>query len=61
MLTNEEVDLLLMKYPESESLIRPFLGGGDFINGKVRYCLWLKDVNIDLIKNNLFIQDRIKK
>jgi hypothetical protein len=42
MLTNEEVDLLLMKYPESESLIRPFLGGGDFINGKCDIVYGLK-------------------
>ena len=35
---------LLAKYPITTPWIRPFLGSEEFINGKIRYCLWLKGV-----------------
>ena len=30
--------------PKAAKWIRPFLSGGDFINGRQRWCLWLKDI-----------------
>lgn len=30
--------------PGSEKWIRPYMSGDDFIQGKFRYCLWLKDI-----------------
>jgi type I restriction-modification system DNA methylase subunit len=61
MLTIEEVDFLKQKYPESSKFIRQFIGGGDFINGNVRYCLWLKDAPLNEIRHIPFIQERIEK
>jgi hypothetical protein len=61
MMTLEEVNLLKEKYPQSAKFIRPFVGGGDFINGNVRYCLWLKDAALNEIRHIPFIQDRIEK
>jgi type I restriction-modification system DNA methylase subunit len=61
MLLDEEVEFLASKYPESINVIRPFVGGGDFINGRIRHCLWLKNAPIDVIKNIPFIQERIQK
>jgi len=61
MLSIEEVNLLKEKYPESSRFIRPFIGGGDFINGKVRYCLWLKDAPLNEIRQIQFIQERIER
>jgi len=61
MLTLEEVNLLNEKYPESSKFIRPFVGGGDFINGNVRYCLWLKDTPLNEIRHIPFIQERIER
>ncbi len=61
MLSTEEVNLLKEKYPESSRFIRPFVGGGDFINGKVRYCLWLKDAPLNEIRHIQFIQERIER
>ena len=61
MLTVEEVDFLKQKYPESSKFIRPFIGGGDFINGNVRYCLWLKDAPLNEIRHIPFIQERIER
>jgi hypothetical protein len=61
MLTLEEVNELKIKYPESSKFIRPFVGGGDFINGNVRYCLWLKDAPLNEIRHIPFIQERIER
>lgn len=61
MLTLEEVNQLKDKYPESSKFIRPFVGGGDFINGNVRYCLWLKDAPLNEIRHIPFIQERIER
>ncbi len=61
MLTLDECAELKQKYPQSKNFIRPFVGGGDFINGNVRYCLWLKDAPISEIRNIPFIQERIEK
>lgn len=34
---------LLDKYPELSSVIKPFVGAEDYINGDRRYCLWLTE------------------
>lgn len=60
MLTDEEVNQLKKEYPESKKYIRPFVGGGDFINGKVRYCLWLKGAPLNEIRHIPIIQERIE-
>ena len=41
--TEEEKTLFLQKEPSAEKWMRPFMGSEDFIKGKYRYCLWLKD------------------
>jgi hypothetical protein len=61
MLSVDEVNQLKEKYPKSEKYIRPFIGGGDFINGNVRYCLWLKDMSANEIRENAFIMQRIEQ
>ena len=44
ILTEAEKDELLIKEPQAEKFIRPFMMGKDFIDRKPRYCLWLVDV-----------------
>ncbi|HNW99256.1 MAG TPA: hypothetical protein PKK00_12675 [Bacteroidales bacterium] len=61
MLTLDEVNQIKEKYPQISEFIRPFIGGGDFINGNVRYCLWLKDAPLNEIRHIPFIQERIEK
>jgi hypothetical protein len=61
MLTIEEVNQLKQKYPQSAKYIRPFVGGGDFINGNIRYCLWLKDASSKEIRQIPFINERIER
>lgn len=44
----------------SANLIREFLGSNEFINGIVRYCLWITDEDLPLASQNEVISKRIK-
>ncbi|MCB1194333.1 MAG: class I SAM-dependent DNA methyltransferase [Leptospiraceae bacterium] len=59
MLTIEEVEFLKHNFPISTKYIRPFIGGGDFINGKIRYCLWLKDADSKELRSIPLIMEKI--
>lgn len=43
LLNDDEKKLLIEKNPKSEKWIRKFLGSQEYINGKTRWCLWLRD------------------
>lgn len=44
ILSLDERDRLLNKYPDIDELIRPYITSKDFIRGESRYCLWLYNV-----------------
>ncbi len=60
MLSEEEKDFLLRTYPKSSSFIRKFQGGGDVINNRIRWCLWLKDTPISDYRNIPLVMEKIK-
>lgn len=60
ILSEEEKDKLLKENPNNEKFIRRYIGGEEIINNKVRYCIWLKDINPAEIKKSNFILERIK-
>lgn len=43
LLTDEERLELLEKYPYFNQIIRPYVGGREFLNGGERWCLWLEN------------------
>ncbi len=49
LLTAEERSEFLLKYPQAEKFIRPFVGAREFLHDKTgqfsRYCFWFKDVS----------------
>jgi type I restriction-modification system DNA methylase subunit len=45
LLSSDERKQLLSQYPDAENLVKRFVGSDDLINGKNRYCLWLKNVS----------------
>ena len=55
----EILDEILEKHPETTYYIRRFITGEDFINNKVRYCLWLKNAPPDVLRKNEFIRGRL--
>lgn len=58
--TKNEKEEICSKYPNSEILFKKLMGANEFINGKERYCLWLKDIEPSLYKNNSVIINAIK-
>lgn len=60
ILTSEEKDRLIAENEKNRSLIRKYMMGKDFIARVPRYCLWLKDADISLIKSSKEIMGRIE-
>jgi len=60
-LTAEERDEILKKDPNLESVIRRHMSADDFINDKVSYCLWLKDVAPSVYAGSKEIMTRLKE
>lgn len=60
LLSLQEKEDLLMKHPDIEHWIRPFLMGREFLNNVPRYCLWLKNVSPQELKSHSFVYERIE-
>ena len=45
-LTPQEKDIILKESPNAIKFIRPLIGGDEFLKGKVRYCLWINDLDL---------------
>ncbi|MFN3703298.1 DNA methyltransferase [Thermomonas sp.] len=50
VLSPAERDVLLQKEPAAASYIRRYVSSEDFLNGELRYCLWLKDIEPDELR-----------
>ncbi|MCL2214326.1 MAG: hypothetical protein FWC06_03850 [Treponema sp.] len=51
ILSENEKDDLIKKYPAAGDFIKRFVGSEEFINGGKRYCLWLVDVEPSKYRN----------
>ena len=60
ILTQEERDMLLHIEPKLEKYIRPYIGSVEFINKKIRYCFWLKDIQPAEIRSSKELYQRIE-
>ena len=61
ILSQDEKDELLAKYPSAEKFIKQYMGGDEFIHGKLRYCLWLVNANPGELSKIPPIMERIQK
>ena len=59
ILTQQEKDELVKHYPFAEKWVRLYIGAEEFINNKVRYCLWLQGANPSELKQCPFVMQRI--
>ena len=59
ILSEDEKNELLLKYPQCQRFIKLFLGSKEFINNKKRYCLWLKDISPMDFRNIPEIKQRL--
>ena len=58
-LTPEEKDDALRSEPEIKKYIRQIFGATEYINNKLRYCLWLDKANPSDIRKSKFIMNRV--
>ena len=60
LFTPDELAEFLKREPAAEKYIRQILGADEFINGKLRYCLWLVDCPPNELKSMPLVYERIK-
>ena len=48
--SDDEMQAIVQEYPLAATMFRPFLGATEFLHGKNRWCLWLKDISPTDIK-----------
>ncbi|NCD35097.1 MAG: class I SAM-dependent DNA methyltransferase [Spartobacteria bacterium] len=56
-----EKDELIIKEPPAAQYFRLYVGAEEFLNGKIRYCLWLKDASPVELRKCPTILQRIQK
>ena len=61
ILSLEEKNELINKYPLSKKMIKNFYGADEFIKGNIRFCLWIENKDLDLIKSIPPILKKIEK
>ena len=59
--SDEDKTALVKKYPAAEALFRPLLGSVEFINGKSRWCLWLKGASPAVIRSVPPVMEAVEK
>lgn len=61
ILSPQERAEFLKVEPAAAKYIRPYMSGGDFINGEERYCLWLVDVTPEELRNLPRVMERVER
>ena len=61
ILSTEERNELIAKYPQAESFIHKFIGSFEFINRRERYCLWLKEVSPNEYRSIPEVMERLAR
>ncbi|OGL21560.1 hypothetical protein A2707_06010 [Candidatus Saccharibacteria bacterium RIFCSPHIGHO2_01_FULL_45_15] len=59
LLNKDEYELVSKSDPYASKYIKRYIGGGDFLNNNIRYCLWLKDASPNDIRSSDFLRSRI--
>lgn len=61
ILTDEEAREFLRDEPEAKKFLYRFTGSEEFINGNMRWCLWLVDADPDELRKLPKVMERIEK
>lgn len=59
-ISEEEYKDLAKKDPKALDFLRPFIGAKEFLHGKKRYCVWLKDASPAEIKKSKTIVKKVE-
>ena len=60
ILSEEEAAKLSSEDPAAAKWIRPYVGADEFIKGRKRFCLWLKQASPSDIKASKFLYERVQ-
>lgn len=60
ILSEGDKEELLTKEPDAGKFIRLFLGSEEFINNIKRYCLWLKNIKPEELRNLPLVKNRVE-
>ncbi len=60
LLTPEEMKELLKIEPDASEVIKPLVSAHEFLNGKKKFCIWLKDVSPSILKKLKEVHKRIE-
>lgn len=55
----KEMIEIINNYPESKNCFKKIVGAEEFINGKTRWCLWLKNISPNLINSIPYIKQKV--
>ena len=61
ILEKEDVDALLTENPNNKKFIRKYVGGAELLQGKDRWCLWLKGASPRELQQSKIIIERVKQ
>jgi type I restriction-modification system DNA methylase subunit len=61
LLTFEEKEELISKNPKVAKWIKPFLMGKEFLNDIPRFCLWLKDISPNELRELPLVYERVQR
>ena len=59
LLSQEEKDILISKYPILDKFIKQYMMGRELLNNIPKYCLWFYKANISEVKNIPEIRERL--
>jgi hypothetical protein len=60
LLSNEEYIELVKKEPDSKKFLKRVFGGDEFLNNKIRWCLWLVDASPNELKQMPEVLKRVE-
>ena len=60
LLSQEEYQAMIEQEPQAQMFLKPILGAEEFLNGKKRYCLWLKGISPRQLSQMPMVLERVK-
>lgn len=58
ILSRDEKEKLVLKYPNVEHIFKRFISGDDFLNDGSRWCIWLKNKNLSELRDIKELEER---
>ena len=61
ILSYEEKEKIINKFPEAKKYIKKYIGAQEFIKGIQRWCIWIENKELSYVKKISSINERIEK